>query len=251
MLFFLVAYVNFANISESCGAPEATSNSNAKPIVEFILTPAHENSEEVVQTKNEQNVCLAALQDSDDKFHNNANLDALTNHLNKQNFTNGHLMNGVAKPDINADISRKKEEMGDQNILENGHPLLPDTISTNAVLKLACSPVHVHDKPKKTIAVPVIDNYLKNEQNSNCIENVPVFETKDIELHDIVENGDNTIELVNGSDRLNFDDLPTIVETVENSSPSSKSLENNKGEHIFILFAVFLFRSYLVSLVNV
>lgn len=248
---------NFAlkNLSEICGTKDATSNSNANPIAECILTkPVHEISEDVVQTKSGENVCLTALQESDDVSRNLANLEVSANH---KTFTNGHLvMNGDVKSDSNQnDVKNMVEEKNEINtcqiievnankkdIVENGDQLPSETNLSNGYHKLACSPMHVHDDSKNSVVLaPVIVKDFEYKQYFNKIESTPFSETNNIDMHEVVENGKNTTDLSNDSNNDTFGmspELPTIVETVENISASSKSLENKNGEHIFFLLFV-------------
>ena len=256
----MVAYINFANLSESCGSADATPNSNANSIAETILMPVHEPSKETQQTKNEHNACLTAPEESDDKPCNGAKNEAPCNNINNKNFTNGCLVNGFGNSDLNvsAFVMEKCHELNNElvknhevntkgNISENSQPQR-ETLLTNGVLKLACSPLHVHDRPKNSVILaPVIEKDFEYKYKFNNIDKIPANKVKDEnELHEIIDYGESTIESSSDFDHFNFDlnsDLPPIAESVESISTSSKSLEN-KGEHFFSLSLLYIYYNF-------
>lgn len=242
----MVAYINFANISESCGSADATSNSNANPIAETLLMPVHESSKEAVQTKNEQNACSTAFEESDDKSCNGAKSEAPFNHINNKISGNG-LGNGIEKSDtntngfvkeINYEVNKelvKDNEVNAKGDLTENSQHHRETLLTNGLLKLACPPLHVHDKPKNSVILaPVIEKDFEYKHKFNGIDKIPTVKVKDEnELHEIIDYGESTIESSSDFDHFNFDlnsELPPIAESIESNSTSSKSLEN-KGEH--------------------
>lgn len=241
----MVAYINFANISESCGSADAISNSNANPIAETLLMPVHESSKEAMQTKNEQNTCSAAFEESNDKTSNGAKNEAPFNHINNKISENG-LGNGMENSalnvngfikeindEVNKELVKDNEVNVKGNLAENSQPHR-ETLLTNGLLKLACSPLHVHDKPKNSVILaPVIEKDFEYKHKFNGIDKISIVKVKDEnELHEIIDYGESTIESSSDFDHFNFDlnsELPPIAESIESNSTSSKSLEN-KGE---------------------
>lgn len=240
----MVAYINFANISESCGSTDAISNSNANPIAETLLMPVHESSKEAMQIMNEQNTCSTAFEESNDKTCNGSKSEAPFNHINSKISENG-LGNGMENSDVNVNGFTKeindevnKELVKDEvnlkgTLAENSQPHR-ETLLTNGLLKLACSPLHVHDKPKNSVILaPVIEKDFEYKHKFNGIDKISIVKVKDEnELHEIIDYGESTIESSSDFDHFNFDlnsELPPIAESIESNSTSSKSLEN-KGE---------------------
>lgn len=256
----MVAYINFANISESCGSTDAISNSNANPIAETILMPLHESSKEAMQTKNEQNACLTSLEESDDKSCNGAKSEAPFNHINNKISVKG-LVDEIEKSDIhvngfikeisdkvNNELVKDNEVNAEGNLAEINQPHR-ETLLTNGLLKLACSPLHVHDKPKNSVILaPVIEKDFEYKHNFNSIDKLPTIKVKDEnELHEIIDYGESTIESSSDFDHFNIDlncELPPIAESIESNSTSSKSLES-KGEHSFSLSLLHVYLNFI------
>lgn len=250
----MVAYINFANLSESCGSADATSNSNANSIAETILMPVHEPSKETQHKKHEQNASLTVSEDSDDKSCNGTKSEATFNHINNKNFENGCLVNGLKNSDlnINGSVKDKSDEVNigflkdhkvnaKESCTENSQHQR-ETLLTNGVLKLACSPLHVHDKPKNSVILaPVIEKDFEYKHKLNNIEKNSISNIKDEnEMHEIIEYGESTIESSSDFEHFNFDlnsELPPIAESIESNSTSSKSLEN-KGEQFFFTLSL-------------